>query len=128
VLRDPRDAAEADVLLVRRDPFADAAPLRWPDAAAEHRSLWESIPIGVDEEGERVAIDLVERNVLIGGEPGAGKSVALSTVVAAAALDPGARIWLLDGSSSSWPRGRRSRSVSQALMPMRRSSCCEMYE
>jgi hypothetical protein len=97
VLRDREDAAEADVLLVRRDPFAETAPLRWPDAAAEQRSLWEPISVGVDEEGEPIGIELIERNVLIGGEPGAGKSVALSTVVAAAALDPGARIWLLDG-------------------------------
>jgi hypothetical protein len=97
VVRDPRDAAEADLLLVRRDPFADATPLRWPDADAERTSLWEPIPVGVDEEGELVAIELVERNVLLGGEPGAGKSVALSTVIGAAALDPGARIWLLDG-------------------------------
>ncbi len=35
--------------------------------------------------------------MLIGGEPGAGKSVALSLLVAAAALDPTARVWLLDG-------------------------------
>jgi DNA segregation ATPase FtsK/SpoIIIE-like protein len=35
--------------------------------------------------------------VLIGGEPGAGKSAALSALVASAALDPGARVWLLDG-------------------------------
>jgi DNA segregation ATPase FtsK/SpoIIIE-like protein len=35
--------------------------------------------------------------VLVGGEPGAGKSVALSLLVAAAALDPTARVWLLDG-------------------------------
>jgi DNA segregation ATPase FtsK/SpoIIIE-like protein len=35
--------------------------------------------------------------VLVGGEPGAGKSVALSVLVAAAALDPSARVWLLDG-------------------------------
>jgi hypothetical protein len=97
VVRDPRDAAEADVLLVRRDPFVDAAPLRWPDAELERRFLWEPIPVGVDEDGERVAIELVERNLLVGGEPGAGKSVALSTVIAAAALDPAARIWLLDG-------------------------------
>jgi hypothetical protein len=97
VLRDPGDAAEADVLLVRCDPFAGAAPSHWPDADTERRSLWERIPVGVDEEGECVAIELVERNLLIGGEPGAGKSVALSTVIAAAALDPGARIWLLDG-------------------------------
>ena len=96
VVRDPGDAAKADVLLVRRDPFA-GAPLRWPDADVERRSLWDPIPVGVDEEGARVAIELVERNVLIGGEPGAGKSVALSTVIAAAALDPCAQIWLLDG-------------------------------
>ena len=44
-----------------------------------------------------MAIGLVERNVLIGGEPGAGKSAALSMLIATAALDPSARIWLLDG-------------------------------
>ena len=97
VVRDRRDAARASVLVVRRDPFEDAAPIRWPAADAESVSLWEPIPIGVDEQGEPVAIELVERNVLIGGEPGAGKSAALSTVIAAAALDPDARIWLLDG-------------------------------
>jgi len=35
--------------------------------------------------------------VLIGGEPGAGKSAALSMLVATGALDPAARVWLLDG-------------------------------
>ena len=97
VLRDPKDAAEADVVLVRRDPFENAAPMPWPCAEDEELSLWEPVPIGVDEQGETVAIELAERNVLLGGEPGAGKSVALSTLIAAAALDPGTRVWLLDG-------------------------------
>jgi FtsK/SpoIIIE family len=97
VLRDPRDAAEADVVLVRRDPFEDAAPMPWPCVDAEKLSLWEPIPVGVDEVGETVAIELAERNVLLGGEPGAGKSAALSTIIAAAALDPGTKVWLLDG-------------------------------
>jgi DNA segregation ATPase FtsK/SpoIIIE-like protein len=44
-----------------------------------------------------VAIGLGGHNLLIGGEPGAGKSVALSQLVAAAALDPKAKLWLLDG-------------------------------
>jgi DNA segregation ATPase FtsK/SpoIIIE-like protein len=57
----------------------------------------EPIPIGVDEQGEAVAVELAERNVLLGGEPGAGKSAALSTLIAAAALDPGTRVWLFDG-------------------------------
>src|SRR3954453_5337026 len=97
VLRDPRDAAQANVLIVRRDPFERAEPARWPAADLGGQSLWEPIPVGVDEQGDQVSVELVERNVLIGGEPGAGKSVALSTVLAAGALDPDARIWLLDG-------------------------------
>jgi DNA segregation ATPase FtsK/SpoIIIE-like protein len=97
VLRDPKNAAEADVVLVRRDPFESVAPMLWPCADATELSLWEPIPVGIDEFGETVAIDLAERNVLVGGEPGAGKSVALSTLIAVAALDPGTRVWLLDG-------------------------------
>jgi DNA segregation ATPase FtsK/SpoIIIE-like protein len=97
VERDPADAATARVTLVRRDPFEDSEPAVWPALLADEVALWEPVPVGVDERGEQVAIGLVERNVLIGGEPGAGKSVAVSTLVGAAALDPGARLWLLDG-------------------------------
>ncbi|MDA0173383.1 FtsK/SpoIIIE domain-containing protein [Solirubrobacter taibaiensis] len=97
VLRDRGDAARASVLVIKRDPFEDAAPMSWPAATANALSLWEPIPLGVDERGEQVAVELVERNVLIGGEPGAGKSAALSVVIAAAALDPDTRVWLLDG-------------------------------
>src|SRR4051794_40674810 len=78
VMREPSDAAEARVLIVRRDPFEAAAPARWPSADDETSSLWEPVPVGLDEQGDRVMLELVERNVLIGGEPGAGKSVALS--------------------------------------------------
>jgi DNA segregation ATPase FtsK/SpoIIIE-like protein len=97
VQRDREDGALARVTLVRRDPFDDPAPLLWPRSDAETVSLWEPVPLGVDERGEVVRVGLVERNVLIGGEPGAGKSVALSTLVAHAALDRDARVWLLDG-------------------------------
>jgi DNA segregation ATPase FtsK/SpoIIIE, S-DNA-T family len=49
--------------------------------------------------------------VLLGGEPGAGKSVALSLPVATAALDASCRLWLLDGKLvelSAWaPCARR---------------------
>src|SRR4051794_34987675 len=41
MLRDPRDAAQASVLLVRRDPFEDAAPMPWPAADVAELSLWE---------------------------------------------------------------------------------------
>jgi hypothetical protein len=97
VLRDPGNGALANVVLVRRDPFDATGPLPWPGAGVGELSLWDPIVLGVDEQGEPVEVELVERNVLVGGEPGAGKSAALSMLVATAALDPGARVWLLDG-------------------------------
>jgi hypothetical protein len=97
VERERADAADVRITLVRRDPFEDASPMRWPSQHAESLSLWDPIPVGVDERGEVVSMRLVERNVLVGGEPGAGKSVALFVLVAAGALDAGAQLWLLDG-------------------------------
>jgi hypothetical protein len=97
VERDRADAADARITLVRRDPFDNTEPIPWPAGEAGSLSLWDPVPVGVDERGEFVRICLVERNVLIGGEPGSGKSVALSLLVAAGALDPDARVWLLDG-------------------------------
>ena len=78
VTRDPADAARGTVTLVRRDPLAGTSSVPWPHASAEELSLWEPVPVGVDELGQVVSIGLVERNVLMGGEPGAGKSAALS--------------------------------------------------
>jgi FtsK/SpoIIIE family len=81
---------------MRRDPLA-AGTVPWPSAGVERLSLWEPVPVGVDELGDTVSIALPERNVLLGGEPGAGKSAALSLLVATAALDPTCKLWLLDG-------------------------------
>jgi hypothetical protein len=97
VTRDPDNAARGTVTVVRRDPLAGLVSVPWPHREAEALSLWEPIPVGVDELGETVTVTLPERNVLMGGEPGAGKSAALSVLVAAAALDPSVRLWLLDG-------------------------------
>jgi hypothetical protein len=96
VMRDRANAAEVCLTVVRRDPFA-TVPGLWPHAYAARCSLWEPVPVGVGEDGHVVTVTLPERNVLVGGEPGAGKSVALSLLVATAALDPSARLWLLDG-------------------------------
>lgn len=44
-----------------------------------------------------MTLRLAEHNLLLGGEPGAGKSTALQLVVAAAALDPATKLTLFDG-------------------------------
>jgi hypothetical protein len=97
VVRDPDNARYASVTIVRRDPLATARPLPWPNLPAARLSLWGPIPVGIDEDGNWVLVSLPERNVLIGGEPGGGKSVALSLLVATAALDPDVILVTLDG-------------------------------
>jgi len=97
VVRDRANARYAAVSLMRLDTLAGTLPLPWPCLGVERMSLWEPIPVAVDEDGLPVTIALPERNVLIGGEPGAGKSVSQSMLIAAAALDPDCDLTLLDG-------------------------------
>ena len=60
-------------------------------------SIWKPIHLGTDELGRRVQVTLAERNMLIGGEPGGGKSVALQLIVAHGALSADCRLILIDG-------------------------------
>jgi FtsK/SpoIIIE family len=96
VARDPQSARYARVVVLRRDPLADPTPLPWPQLKASELSLWDAIPVGEDEDGSPVALELPERNVLLGGEPGAGKSSVAQLLIAAAALDPSVRLVLFD--------------------------------
>lgn len=60
--------------------------------------LWtDRVFAGRDARGRAVEFSLVERSYLIGGEPGGGKSVASSNILAFAALDPQVQIYLADG-------------------------------
>src|SRR5690349_5273476 len=60
-------------------------------------SIFDRVFLGLDEAGEPVNVVLAERNLLVGGEPGAGKSVALNLIVAHAALSLDCRLVLIDG-------------------------------
>jgi FtsK/SpoIIIE family len=96
VVRDPASARHARVVILRRDPLADPIPTPWPLITADRLSLWQPIPVGTDEDGSEVTVTLPERNLLLGGEPGAGKSNVLQLLVAVGALDPDVRLTLFD--------------------------------
>ena len=49
-------------------------------------SIFGPVHLGIDENGDQVHVDLAERNMLLGGEPGGGKSNALNLIVAHGAL------------------------------------------
>jgi FtsK/SpoIIIE family len=96
VTRDPANARYARVVVLRRDPLADPEPIPWPLVKADGCSLWQPIPVGEDEDGHQVEILLPERNLLLGAEPGGGKSTVAQLLIAAAALDASARLVLFD--------------------------------
>ena len=91
-----RDSARyVEVAVIWSNPFPQRVTS--PLLQMPSLSLWNPIYLGVGQDGLPVNVGLPEHNLLIGGEPGSGKSVALSTIVAAAALDPTVHLTLLDG-------------------------------
>jgi len=60
-------------------------------------SAFDPIHLGIDENGEHVHVDLAERNMLLGGEPGGGKSNALNLIAAHGALSGDCKLVLVDG-------------------------------
>jgi len=60
-------------------------------------SIFDPVHVGIDEFGHPIRVPMIYRNMLIGGEPGAGKSALLNAIVAHAALALDCRLCLLDG-------------------------------
>src|ERR1700761_6299558 len=60
-------------------------------------SMFDPIHLGMDENGEHVFVNLAERNMLLGGEPGAGKSSGINLIVAHGALSCDCKLILVDG-------------------------------
>src|SRR4029077_1909262 len=78
-----KSSREAYVHVLRRDPLA--TPMECPWAATrdpdKFPSIRNGIPVGVDRYGEEEILKLLYNNLLIGGEPGGGKALALATPV-----------------------------------------------
>ena len=60
-------------------------------------SMFDPVYLGIDEAGLPVYVPMMYNNLLLAGVPGAGKSVALSLVVAHGALSQDCRLCLIDG-------------------------------
>ncbi|KJF15994.1 FtsK/SpoIIIE domain-containing protein [Acidithrix ferrooxidans] len=96
VTQDPTRANRVWLSILRRDPFGDQT-MSQPLLNKTQTDFWDPIPIGINDQGKTVFVGLPEHSLLIGGEPGGGKSVLLWSLLTAAALDPSIVLWLFDG-------------------------------
>ena len=107
LVQDPARANRVSLSILRSDPFEDQV-LRQPLLNKACTDLWDPIPVGINDQGKTVFMGLPEHSLLIGGEPGGGKSVLLWSLIAAAALDPSVVLWLFDGKMVQLAPWRRS--------------------
>lgn len=96
VIRDRDDKSHAQLSIVRRDSFETMDGIPWPLLGADRVDVDAGFPFSQDEYGRVVNARLLSRNLLLGGAPDAGKSAALRVLIAACALDPRYKLWLLD--------------------------------
>ena len=91
---DEHDAGRAVVRVTEGADPLTGPPRPRPDTAVA--TVTDGAPFAVDENGRPVVLPLVEASGLIGGRPGAGKSVGLSLIAAAAVEAPDAVLWAVD--------------------------------
>ena len=86
--------------------------------------MFDPIHLGMDENGKHVYVELAERNMLLGGEPGAGKSSGINLIVAHGALSYECKLILVDGKrvERPWRQCADCSSAHPSRPPPRRSS------
>ncbi|MET7461096.1 cell division protein FtsK [Nonomuraea sp. NPDC005501] len=61
--------------------------------AASH-DVFKGIPFGCDPRGRAIVVPVIEQNILIGSQPGQGKTASVRVLASAVALDPSAELWI----------------------------------
>ena len=85
--RDPTSARRHTLWVADRDPLA--LPVgRTPLLACKQTDIWKPAPMGLDERGALVKVDLMWQSVLVGALPRQGKTFAARLLALFCALDP----------------------------------------
>jgi len=97
--RDKESVRSHTLFVADHDPLAiPAGPTVMLDRRP--RDIWEPMPLGLDERGRRVLLDLMWNSILIGAQPRKGKTFTARLIGLYAALDPYVRLTVVDGKKS----------------------------
>ncbi|MEU7985288.1 cell division protein FtsK [Streptosporangium canum] len=63
-------------------------------AKAARHDVFKGIPFGADPRGRTITVPLIQHNVLMGSQPGQGKTGAVRALACGVALDPTVEMWV----------------------------------
>ncbi|MGW6505114.1 cell division protein FtsK [Nonomuraea angiospora] len=61
---------------------------------ASRHDVFKGIPFGADPRGRVITVPLIQHNILMGSQPGQGKTGAVRALACGAALDPTTEMWI----------------------------------
>ncbi len=85
---------EGRLILWVGDRDLSRSVVRFALAKAARHDVFKGVPMGADPRGRAVTVPLIQHNVLIGSQPGQGKTGSAAALACGAALDPTAELWL----------------------------------
>ncbi|MCA2229958.1 cell division protein FtsK [Nonomuraea aurantiaca] len=85
---------EGRLILWVGDKDLSKTVIKSPLLKASSHDVFKGIPFGCDPRGRAIVIPVVEQNILIGSQPGQGKTASVRVLASGAALDPSAELWI----------------------------------
>lgn len=91
---DPNEHEGRLILWVGDRDLSKTGIVKWQLAAARRHDVFKRVPFGLDPRGRAQSVPLIQHNVLIGSQPGQGKTASVRVLACGAALDPTVELWL----------------------------------
>ncbi|WP_424887427.1 cell division protein FtsK [Streptomyces sp. XH2] len=91
---DPAEHEGRLILWVGDRDLSKTGIVKWQLANARRHDVFKRVPFGLDPRGRSQSVPLIQHNVLIGSQPGQGKTASVRVLACGAALDPSVELWL----------------------------------
>ncbi|TDE33891.1 cell division protein FtsK [Nonomuraea mesophila] len=85
---------EGRLILWVGDKDLSKTVIKSPLLKTSSHDVFKGIPFGCDPRGRAIVVPLIEQNILIGSQPGQGKTASVRVLTSGAALDPSAELWI----------------------------------
>ncbi|MEU7863867.1 cell division protein FtsK [Nonomuraea sp. NPDC049141] len=85
---------EGRLILWVGDKDLSRTVVKSPLVKAASHDVFKGIPFGADPRGRPITVPIIEQNILIGSQPGQGKTASVRVLASGAALDPTTEMWI----------------------------------